>query len=175
MQKLQKSAFAFVHIAGFLATRPKHNAAKASLVNRQQRYTARVKEYVRKHRISDASLSSAEFEDMILVVNILKKIAEKINEVVMLQMTSRTSPIPNSAAKSFFMNALVNYQHRRAARVKKDIRNHQIDDANLSVAELKATIVGIMQDLLEVLMCAVLLVCANLESVSDSKRSDEKF
>lgn len=76
------------------------------------------------------------------------------------RMTSRTSPIPNSAAKSFFMNALVNYQHRRAARVKKDIRNHQIDDANLSVAELKATIVGIMQDLLEVLMCAVLLVCA---------------
>lgn len=85
MQKLQKSAFAFVHMAGFSATRPKHNAAKASLVNRQQRYTAQVKEYVRKHRISDASLSRAEFEDIILVVNILKKIAEKINDVLMLQ------------------------------------------------------------------------------------------
>lgn len=75
-------------------------------------------------------------------------------------MTSKTPPIPSSAAKSVFVDALVNYQHRREARVKKDIRNDRIDDANLSIAELKATIVGIMQDLLEVLMCAVLLVCA---------------
>ncbi|MCJ1469248.1 hypothetical protein MMC07_007881 [Pseudocyphellaria aurata] len=85
VQKLQKTAAAFAALhgdrakdfqAGFWANRHKHNAAKASLVNRQRHYAARVRKYLRERRIDDANLLRAQLEATIRIGDMLEKIVE---------------------------------------------------------------------------------------------------
>lgn len=70
------------YLAGFLGKRQKNNAAKASLANLQQRYRARVKKYMRNHRMNDANLRRAQLQAMIRIGDMLEKIVGALMSAV---------------------------------------------------------------------------------------------